>query len=237
MAAAVARGINLRDVGADRIGIIRRRDDDRGGPRGRLPRLRCPEADRAGAARHPRRAVADVGLPDAPDLPHEPRRVEMMRYMRRLSDRDLALDRAMIPLGSCTMKLNAAVEMMPITWPEFGAIHPFAPADQAEGYAEMIEDLPRGSARSPAMTRCRCSPIPARRANMRASDHRGLSSGARRLGRKVCLIPVSAHGTNPASAHMAGWRWSSSASPRTAISTWPISRAKAEAAGDRLAAA
>jgi glycine dehydrogenase len=92
---------------------------------------------------------------------------EMMRYMRRLSDRDLALDRAMIPLGSCTMKLNAAVEMMPITWPEFAGIHPFAPADQAEGYAEMIEDLSGGSARSPAMTRCRCSRIPARRGNMR----------------------------------------------------------------------
>ena len=64
---------------------------------------------------------------------------EMMRYMRRLSDRDLALDRAMIPLGSCTMKLNAAAEMMPITWPEFGALHPFAPADQAAGYHEAID--------------------------------------------------------------------------------------------------
>ena len=66
---------------------------------------------------------------------------EMTRYMRRLADRDLALDRAMIPLGSCTMKLNATAEMMPITWPEFAEIHPFVPADQAQGYAEMIEDL------------------------------------------------------------------------------------------------
>ena len=65
----------------------------------------------------------------------------MMRYMRRLSDRDLALDRAMIPLGSCTMKLNAAVEMMPLSWREFANIHPFAPADQTEGYAELIADL------------------------------------------------------------------------------------------------
>ena len=66
---------------------------------------------------------------------------EMTRYMRRLADRDLALDRAMIPLGSCTMKLNATAEMLPITWPEFAEIHPFAPADQALGYAEIIEDL------------------------------------------------------------------------------------------------
>ena len=66
---------------------------------------------------------------------------EMMRYMRRLSDRDLALDRAMIPLGSCTMKLNAAAEMMPITWPEFSSLHPFCPPDQALGYHEAIEDL------------------------------------------------------------------------------------------------
>jgi glycine dehydrogenase len=66
---------------------------------------------------------------------------EMMRYMRRLADRDLALDRAMIPLGSCTMKLNAAAEMMPITWPDFSNIHPFAPADQVEGYRELIDDL------------------------------------------------------------------------------------------------
>ena len=65
----------------------------------------------------------------------------MTRYMRRLADRDLALDRAMIPLGSCTMKLNATAEMLPITWPEFAEIHPFVPADQALGYAEMIKDL------------------------------------------------------------------------------------------------
>jgi glycine dehydrogenase len=83
---------------------------------------------------------------------------ELLRYMRKLSDRDLALDRAMIPLGSCTMKLNATAEMIPLTWPEFGALHPFAPRQQAKGCAT-----------SPAMTRCRCSRIPARKANMPAS--------------------------------------------------------------------
>ena len=66
---------------------------------------------------------------------------EMMRYMRRLADRDLALDRAMIPLGSCTMKLNSAAEMMPVSWREFSLLHPFAPKDQALGYEEMIADL------------------------------------------------------------------------------------------------
>ena len=92
---------------------------------------------------------------------------EMMRYMRRLADRDLALDRAMIPLGSCTMKLNSAAEMMPVSWREFSMLHPLCPPDQAEGYRELIDDLmPTSSASSPATTRCRCSPIPARRANM-----------------------------------------------------------------------
>ncbi len=93
----------------------------------------------------------------------------MTRYIRRLSDRDLALDRSMIPLGSCTMKLNATAEMLPITWPEFSEIHPFVPADQAEGYQR--DDRPisaKSSARSPATTPSRCSPIRARRANMPA---------------------------------------------------------------------
>ncbi len=93
---------------------------------------------------------------------------EMMRYMRRLADRDLALDRAMIPLGSCTMKLNSAAEMMPVSWREFSLLHPFCPADQAQGYKEMIDDLSTSCAISPAMTRSRCSPIPVRRANMPA---------------------------------------------------------------------
>ena len=66
---------------------------------------------------------------------------EMLRYLRKLSDKDIALDRAMIPLGSCTMKLNATAEMLPITWPEFSSMHPFAPADQTQGYRAMIDDL------------------------------------------------------------------------------------------------
>ena len=92
---------------------------------------------------------------------------ELLRYMRKLSDRDLALDRAMIPLGSCTMKLNATTEMIPLTWPEFGNLHPFAPREQAERLSRAVRrGWSDGCATSPAMTRSRCSRIPARRANM-----------------------------------------------------------------------
>ena len=91
---------------------------------------------------------------------------ELLRYMRKLSDRDLALDRAMIPLGSCTMKLNATTEMIPLTWPEFGSLHPFAPGEQAEGYHALFARLEQWLCDMTAMTRSRCSRIPARRANM-----------------------------------------------------------------------
>ena len=90
----------------------------------------------------------------------------MLRYMRRLADRDLALDRAMIPLGSCTMKLNATAEMIPLTWPEFAELHPFAPPEQAAAITRCSPAWSNGCATSPAMTRSRCSRIPARRANM-----------------------------------------------------------------------
>ncbi|MBU1176093.1 MAG: aminomethyl-transferring glycine dehydrogenase subunit GcvPB, partial [Alphaproteobacteria bacterium] len=130
---------------------------------------------------------------------------EMTRYMRRLSDRDLALDRAMIPLGSCTMKLNATAEMMPITWPEFAELHPFAPADQAEGYRELIEDLSDKLCRITGYDAISMQP------NSGAQgEYAGLlcirAYHLRRgePARHVCLIPASAHGTNPASAQMAG---------------------------------
>jgi len=130
---------------------------------------------------------------------------ELLRYMRKLSDRDLALDRAMIPLGSCTMKLNATAEMIPITWPEFGALHPFAPADQAHGYSEMFEDLKSWLCAITGYDAVSLQP------NSGAQgEYAGLLAirgyhHARGEGhRKVCLIPSSAHGTNPASAHMVG---------------------------------
>ena len=161
---------------------------------------------------------------------------EMMRYMRRLADRDLALDRAMIPLGSCTMKLNAAVEMMPITWPAFGQMHPFAPPEQAEGYAEMVTDL---SARLCEITGYDAMSM---QPNSGAQgEYAGLLTiaayhASRGESRDICLIPTSAHGTNPASAQMAGMKVVVVKSTENGDIDLADFRAKAEAAGDALAA-
>jgi glycine dehydrogenase len=130
---------------------------------------------------------------------------EMLRYMRKLSDRDLALDRSMIPLGSCTMKLNATAEMMPITWPEFASIHPFAPAEQAEGYAELMADLSAKLCEITGYDAISLQPNSGAQgeyAGLLAIRAYHASRGE--LQRTVCLIPASAHGTNPASAQMAG---------------------------------
>jgi glycine dehydrogenase len=125
--------------------------------------------------------------------------------MRRLSDRDLALDRSMIPLGSCTMKLNATAEMIPITWPEFANIHPFAPAEQAEGYAELMADLCAKLCEITGYDAISLQPNSGAQgeyAGLLAIRAYHASRGEPQ--RTVCLIPASAHGTNPASAQMAG---------------------------------
>ena len=130
---------------------------------------------------------------------------DMLRYLRRLSDKDLALDRTMIPLGSCTMKLNATVEMIPVTWPEFAHMHPFAPAHQTKGYQILIERLSAYLCEITGYDAVSLQPnsgaqgeyagLLAIRAYHRSrGDHQ----------RNVCLIPESAHGTNPASANMVG---------------------------------
>jgi len=130
---------------------------------------------------------------------------EMMRYMRMLADKDLALDRAMIPLGSCTMKLNATAELMPISWPEFANIHPFVPLDQAQGYQQMrleLEDMLCQATGYDAVSLQPNSGAQGEYAGLLAirAYHQSRNEGHR----NICLIPASAHGTNPASAHMAG---------------------------------
>jgi glycine dehydrogenase len=132
---------------------------------------------------------------------------EMLRYLRRLADRDIALDRAMIPLGSCTMKLNATSEMIPVTWPEFGQIHPFAPQEQAQGYAELVAELERMLCAATGYAAVSLQPNAGSQgeyAGLLAIHAYHASRGE--AHRDVCLIPASAHGTNPASAHMAGMR-------------------------------
>jgi glycine dehydrogenase len=131
----------------------------------------------------------------------------LMRYLRRLADKDLALDRTMIPLGSCTMKLNAAVEMEPISWPELADIHPFAPADQRAGYAELIGDLETWLAEITGYAAVSVQPNAGSQGELAGllairGYHRSRGDDQRR----VCLIPASAHGTNAASAVLAGMR-------------------------------
>lgn len=131
---------------------------------------------------------------------------EMMRYLRVLSDKDLALDRAMIPLGSCTMKLNAAAEMMPVSWEKVANLHPFAPAEHLLGYKTMIDDLDGWLSEITGFSRVSFQPNAGSQ-----GEYAGLLA-IRRFHeangnghRNICLIPASAHGTNPASAHMAGY--------------------------------
>ncbi|MBU6359731.1 MAG: aminomethyl-transferring glycine dehydrogenase [Chloroflexi bacterium] len=130
---------------------------------------------------------------------------EMLRYMRKLSDRDLALDRAMIPLGSCTMKLNATAEMVPITWPEFGALHPFAPAEQARGYHFMFDELKRHLCQITGYDAVSLQPNSGAQGEYAGLlTIRGYHLSRGEGHRNICLIPSSAHGTNPATANMVG---------------------------------
>jgi glycine dehydrogenase len=162
---------------------------------------------------------------------------EMLRYLRRLADRDLALDRTMIPLGSCTMKLNATSEMEPITWPEFAALHPFVPVDQSAGYRHLVRSLEQMlvaitgydavSLQPNAGSQGELAGLLAIRAYHRSRDE---------ADRTVCLIPSSAHGTNAASAVMAGMTVTVVACDDHGNVDVADLRAKAAAAGSRLAA-
>ena len=206
---AEAEGINLRKVGTTKIGIsfdertrrshteaiwrafgIDRKDDDLS------HEYRLPEGLLRASSylTHP---IFHMNRAEA----------QMTRYMRRLADRDLALDRAMIPLGSCTMKLNATAEMMALSWPEFSDVHPFAPDSQTAGYAEMLRDLEAKLCLITGYDAFSMQPNSGAQGEYAGlltiqAYHRARGQGHR----DVCLIPTSAHGTNPASAQMVGMK-------------------------------
>ncbi len=162
---------------------------------------------------------------------------EMLRYLRSLADKDIALDRAMIPLGSCTMKLNATTEMIPISWQEFSAIHPFAPPAQTQGYRQLIDELEQWL--------CECTGYAAVSLQPNAGSQgeftglliiRAYHDSRGEAHRNVCLIPSSAHGTNPASAQMAGMQVVVTQCDKAGNVDIADLRAKAEQYSDRLAA-
>jgi len=214
--AARALGINLRDHGDDTLGIA-------------LDETVLPEdledlfaAFNGGEPSGlDARAIAELG--SVPALPSALRRTsrfmehevfnryhsetEMLRYLHRLESRDLALNTSMIPLGSCTMKLNATSEMEGVTWPELGSLHPFAPLDQAEGYALIARELSAWLMEISGFSACSLQPNSGAQGEYTGllvirARHEDKGEGHR----NVCLIPASAHGTNPASAVMAGMR-------------------------------
>ena len=238
------RGLNLREVDDRRIGISM---DE-------TTTVQVVEAVLATFARGAE--VPGIGSLDAsarPCLPGALRRsdpildhpvfhryrseTEMLRYLRRLAARDVALDRSMIPLGSCTMKLNATTEMLPVTFEGFAGIHPFAPADQTEGYRQLVRDL--------ELMLCECTAFAGVSFQPNAGSqgeyagllvirryHESRGEGSR----NVCLIPASAHGTNPASARMAGLEVVVVGCDADGNVDVEDLTAKAEAAGERLAA-
>ena len=238
LAAARQEGLNFRKIGTDRVGIAL---DETTDEKVLIRILRAFGIE--GVPPH----RATLGFPEAmlrisPYLTHPVFHMnraesEMMRYMRRLSDRDLALDRAMIPLGSCTMKLNAAAEMMPITWPEFSTLHPFAPLDQAQGYAYAISDLAEKLCIITGYDAMSMQPNSGAQGEYAGlltiqAYHRSRGDGHR----DVCLIPVSAHGTNPASAQMAGMKVVVVKSASNGDVDLDDFRARAAEAGGNLAA-
>ncbi len=168
---ARAAGYNLYLAGPDAAPGRLRRDDDTGAAPGRAgghrrPGARLPDELPAAPAALPAELARTSAFLTHPVFSAHRSETAMLRYLRRLADQDIALDRSMIPLGSCTMKLNAAAEMEAITWPEFAGLHPFAPPEQAAGYAELIGGLEAAAGRDHRLRRwCRCSPTPGPRAS------------------------------------------------------------------------
>ncbi|MFM7059977.1 MAG: aminomethyl-transferring glycine dehydrogenase [Actinomycetes bacterium] len=211
LAAARARGINLRPVDADTVAISL----DETTTTAVLAEVLAAfgvEADLSALLDGAAEVIPDALRRTSPYLTHpvfsrHRSETSMLRYLRRLADRDLALDRTMIPLGSCTMKLNATTEMIPVTWPEFGGIHPFAPLDQTAGYRELFDGLERALVEVTGYDAVSLQPNAGSQGEFAGllairAYHRARGEAER----DVCLIPASAHGTNAASAAMAGMR-------------------------------
>ncbi|WP_395398931.1 aminomethyl-transferring glycine dehydrogenase [Pseudoduganella sp. UC29_106] len=211
-AAAVANGINLRKIDAHHVGVSLDETCDRS----TLSALWAvfgngaaePDFD-AVEATVERNIPESLGRTSAylthPVFNRYHSETEMLRYLRSLADKDLALDRTMIPLGSCTMKLNATSEMIPVTWPEFSTIHPYAPADQTVGYREMIDQLEAMLCAVTGYAAVSLQPNAGSQGEYAGllvikKYHESRGEGHR----NICLIPSSAHGTNPASAAMVG---------------------------------
>jgi glycine dehydrogenase len=244
IAAAAKREINLRNAGDDRVIIALDEtvtDDDvqtlltifsAGAPAPETSSLEADVDDRFDE----RFARASTFLTHPVFNTHHSE-TEMLRYMRMLESRDLSLTHSMIPLGSCTMKLNATAEMIPVTWPEFGRIHPFAPVAQTQGYQELFRNLETALAEITGFAAVSLQPNAGSQGEYAglltiAAYHRSRGEAHR----TVCLIPQSAHGTNPASAVMAGMTVVVTKTDSRGNIDVEDLRAKAEANKDKLAA-
>jgi glycine dehydrogenase len=212
VARAHAAHIDFRLVDATRLGLSLDETTARGDVEavwrvfaGAEPGLTVADLEAASPSAIPRALRRTSAFLTHPVFNRHHSETEMLRYLRRLADRDVALDRSMIPLGSCTMKLNATSEMIPVTWPEFANVHPLAPPEQAEGYRALVADLESRLARATGYAAVSIQPNAGSQGEYAGlliiqAWHRSRGEGHR----NVCLIPSSAHGTNPASAQMAG---------------------------------
>jgi glycine dehydrogenase len=211
LAAAAERRINLRLVDEDTVGVACDETTSPAALRAVAEAFGVPADDAAlddaGADALPPDLRRTTGFLIHPVFSEHRSETAMLRYLRALSDKDLALDRTMIPLGSCTMKLNAATEMAAITWSEFADLHPFAPVEQARGYARLIDELCTALAEITGYAAVSVQPNAGSQGEFAGlMAIRGYHRSRGEDSRDVCLIPSSAHGTNAASAVMAGMR-------------------------------
>jgi glycine dehydrogenase len=243
VAAALGGGVNIRRVDADTVGIACDETTVRSDLDAVVAAFGLSPADwdaldeSVPAEAIPAALVRTEEMLTHPVFHEHRSETALLRYLRKLADRDLALDRSMIPLGSCTMKLNATTEMEPITWPEFGAIHPFAPLDQAAGYLQLIGELEDWLVEITGYDKVSLQPNAGSQGELAGLlAIRGYHRSNGDTERDVCLIPKSAHGTNAASAVMAGMRVVTVEFDDGGNVDIDDLRAKIDQHGDRLAA-